>query len=502
MTPRLNSREEALATKLESRLCLRETGKFGKVYHLDFRAAEFKALPYRKRMLRDPRTAGWPHTGAPTRDEAEARRWIRPYAREILRDLEIAHAQHLSTTGPVTVATACDMYLERLRGKVGYSRQTYHNRRAYFEKLIKPRLGHLPLGALTSDHVESLLASLTVRKVLEDGSWVTQGASDGTRRFVRGCLAAIWKTVLPDVEKPFIGPELGRGDRELAARVRSKIEQGRLRELIAEMFRDDLPENLRRMLVGALWYDRYLDSVLMKTRNWSVANTAPALACLVAHGLRIAELTALQWQCVSEERGVLIVPGTKSEAGFRVVPLQNQFLPWLAVLREMARPASAPATWMPHPEDYVFVTRPGNPRQRGSAHVIANRISEALRWAGLKRMGEATHFGRKIAASLLAPKLSRAQLERYLGHSDAYSQVTARYLLPMLSAVPGEHRDLVDYLPSPSELLPEVEAFVPADRPDLARRKKRRDPAHADAEVGNTVGGRQVAVRRGPSMHE
>jgi integrase len=487
MTPRLNSREEALATKLESRLCLRETGKFGKVYHLDFRAAEFKALPYRKRMLRNPRTAGWPHTGAPTRDEAEARRWIRPYVREILRDLEIARTQHLSATGPVTVAAACDTYLERLRGKAGYSRQTYHNRRTYFEKLIKPRLGHLPLGALTSEHVESLLKSLKVKKVLEDGSRVTRDASDGTKRFVLGCLAAIWKDVLPGVEKPFAGPELGRGDKELAARFRAKIEQGRLSEVIAETFRDDLFDNLRRMLVAALWYDRSRISVQTERMNWAVANTAPALACLLAHGLRIEELAALQWQCIVETHGGLIVPGTKSAAAFRPVPLQRQFVPWIALLRDLARPAGAPPTWQPHPEDYVFPTRPGQPRRRGSARALANRISEALRWAGVKREGEATHFCRKVMATLVEPKLSRAQLEKYLGHSDAYGAATLKYLLRMLHSMPAEHRALVDYLPSPDELRAEVEAFIPADRSDLTRRTRRQEEVRATRKAARTA---------------
>jgi integrase len=493
MTPRLSSREEALATKLEARLCLRETGKFGKVYHLDFRALEFKVLPYRKRMLRNPRATGWPGSGAPTRDEAEARRWIRPYTREILRDLEVARAQQASASGPVTVVAACDMYLEKLRGKAGYSRRTYHNRRAYFEKLIKPRLGHLPLEALTSDHVEPLLASLTVRKMLEDGSHVTQDASDGTKRFVRGCLAAIWKTVLPGVERPFVGPELGRGNKKLAAQVRAKIEQGRLSEVIAERFRDDLLDNLRRMLVAALWYDRSRISVQTERMNWAVANTAPALACLLSHGLRIDELATLQWQCVVESHGGLIVPGTKSAAAFRPVPLQRQFIPWIALLRDLARPADAPPTWRPHPEDYVFPTRPGQPRRRGSARAIANRISEALRWAGVKRKGEATHFCRKIMATVLQPKLPREPLERYLGHAGAYEEETWDYLLQMLSAIPAAHRDLVDYLPSPDELRAEVETFAPADRPDLMRRMERREQARAAADVA-THGGSTAAV--------
>lgn len=104
---------------------------------------------------------------------------------------------------------------------------------------------------------------------------------------------------------------------------------------------------------------------------------------------------------------------------------------------------------------------------------LSNRISEALRRSGVKRPGEATHFGRKIMVTLLAPKLSKDQLEVYLGHSNVYSEATKAYLLPMFGSIPPEHRSLVDYLPSPEELRAELAAFEPVERPDIARRQKR-----------------------------
>jgi hypothetical protein len=78
-------------------------------------------------------------------------------------------------------------------------------------------------------------------------------------------------------------------------------------------------------------------------------------------------------------------------ASFRVMPLQRQLPPWIALRRDPARPASAPEGWAPDPEDHVFLTRPGNARRRGSVRALSNRSSEALRRSGVKRPGEATH---------------------------------------------------------------------------------------------------------------
>lgn len=493
-TKRLSAaRDKKFAKALQGRLVLRDTAKYGSVYHLDFRAAPYTALGRAKQMLRNPLTVGWPDAGAPTSNEDEAKEWIdKRYAALIAQELDDARARAkaLETSGLLSVAKGCDGYLDDMLETPGHSKATYRNRRAYINKTIKPALGHLPLAALTDDYVDPVLDKMVVTVVNDDGVRVTQPASVNTKRAIRAILAAVWKFALPGVALPFTGPELGRGDKELAQRFREQIMNGGLKELVALIFRDDLPRNLRRMLVGALWYDRVMIQGRRNMRRRSVANTAAALACFVSQGFRLEELTLLQWFCVREDRGIIIIPGTKSASGLRAMPLQEQFRPWLALLRDLARPEGAPADWMPDPDDFVFLTKPGEPQQRGSTRSISNRISEAIRWAGLKKRGEATHFGRKILASMIAPKIPEAQLKQYLGHADAYKGATGDYVLPMLDAIPPEHQQLVHYLPAPAELLAEVDAFEPAERKDIAQRKQRAAEAKArkakEAEQGES----------------
>ena len=168
---------------------------------------------------------------------------------------------------------------------------------------------------------------------------------------------------------------------------------------------------------------------------------------------------------------ILMVPGTKSAAAVRIIPIQYALLPWIERLKSRIRPKKAPSNWRPDPRAFVFVTNAKKPHQMGRVRALTNRISTALRLAGTKREGKAQHALRATFASHLKSKLSAPELKQYLGHEDALGGATDLYVEPRFEDIPPEHHNLVTYLPAPEELEAEAEGFEP---PLVAKARARR----------------------------
>jgi integrase len=466
------SKKSEFATKLLRRLQTRPAKEKGRrpVYVLDFRHKDFAVLGKATMLLRDPKTIGWPEVGNPTSDQTEAEAWVeRAYAKLIKKEMETMTAIGAAGERPRTVGDACDVYIDRELSDAGCSQHTVKNRKSYITAHIKPLIGHLPLASLDKDRVTAFLDKVQVWKISAERDWVLQPASYGYKRALRATLRAIWRSNVPNVEPPFEGTIL-RGannskERRLAAHA------GQFETLFERKSGAQTKAELRRSLTAAIWYDRERISSRANTSSWAVANTAEAIAFEAATGVRAEELVLLRWSCIDEARMILMVPGTKSAAAVRIIPIQHALLPWIERLKSRIRPKKAPSNWRPDPRAFVFVTNYKKPNHMGRVRALTNRISTVLLFAGTKREGKAQHALRATFASHLKSKLSAPELKQYLGHEDALGGATDVYVEPRFEDIPPEHHNLVTYLPAPEELAAEAERFEP---PQMAKRRARR----------------------------
>lgn len=473
--PKPMSKKSEFATKLLRRLQTRPAKeKNGKtVYVLDFRHKDFAVLGKSTMLLRDPKTIGWPEVGSPTSDRADAERWVeRAYAKLIEAEVNTMAAITAEGERPRTVGDACDLYIDRELSDAGCSQHTVKNRKSYITAHIKPLIGHLPLASLDKDRVTAFLDKVQVWKVSTKGDWILQPPSYGYKRALRATLRAIWRSNVPNVEPPFEGTIL-RGasnskERRLAAHA------GQFEKLFERRSGAQTKAELRRTMVVAMWYDRERITSRANTSCWAVANTAEAIAFETATGLRAEELVLLRWSCIDEVRMILMVPGTKSAAAVRIIPIQHALLPWIERLKCRIRPKKASSDWRPDSRAFVFVTNSKKPNQMGRVRALTNRISKVLCLAGTKREGKAQHALRATYASHLKSKLSAPELKQYLGHEDALGGATDVYVEPRFEDIPPEHHNLVTYLPAPEELAAEAECFVPPQTTKPRARRVRR----------------------------
>ena len=117
----------------------------------------------------------------------------------------------------------------------------------------------------------------------------------------------------------------------------------------------------------------------------------PLLATLAGAGLRIGEALALRWSDVDLATGTLRVLRSKTDAGVRIVDLTP-------ALREELAAHKVDTTW-DGPDDYVFATASGRPRNRHNERRAALVPAIEKANAKLRKLGIAPTRERPSTAS-------------------------------------------------------------------------------------------------------
>ena len=450
--------------------------KHGKVYWLDLRHRDFRGL--RSVTLRDPADPRWPDGGRTTGSQDEAHTWVRQAYVEYLSNVVSARERSApagrtlpGSSRALTVDEACTLYLETLQQEKG-GEKVYLNARAVITRHIVGQFPAMPIAALQRKQVEAWLRNLRVTKRPVAGAPPVEGpASLAMKRFVRYCFRSVWRHTMGTQETPFDRMELS--DPAKRKEFRKHILEGRVEQLFRPA-NSYSPIEVAKILAAAVWYDREQIASRRNTSAIARPNTAASIALMIGTGMRVDELTLLRWKCIEEDVGTIMVLGTKSLNALRTIPLQEQVRPWIAELRRLARPADAPDDWQPDPDAYVVTTDPRAPTRRASTRTLIQRLSEALRWAGLKRPGKATHWARATHATWAEQAtdvLSFRQLQRYLGHAaERDDETTAGYIHVIKEMIPAEHRRYIRHLPTPAEVEESLQSLVLADRPGWRER--------------------------------
>lgn len=410
----------------------------GAVFVLDLRGREWSGAQLGKSgflTLRNPADEGWPVRGGTTLDHAVAEQWVRDhYAAWMERKLQIAE------DGPdsgLTVAEACDAYLEHLTKLLGPNHNTVSVRRSVVRVHLKPAFGDVPLAALTRKRLRQFLEGLQVRK-WEHGILQEMPAMRRTKENVRSTLQALWHHTYPDTAWPF--DTISVADRGASRHRREAAETGEISAMIAS--KTYTYEEIAALLAAAVEYDR---AVLGRVNllPW-VPNTAESIALLLGTAARIDELMLLRWKHVFFDQGAIFIPGTKSAGAARWIPMQRSLRPWLERLRAMHGGD-------PHPDDYVLHLRRGTPLSRPSRKSYGARLGRLETKAGLKRHRKTTHIFRATHLSWAAPHLPEGVLKAYAGHSRPRGGATDAYVETRPPFMPAMHREVIQ-IPSPDEV--------------------------------------------------
>jgi integrase/recombinase XerD len=149
------------------------------------------------------------------------------------------------------------------------------------------------------------------------------------------------------------------------------------------------------------------------------------LETLYSTGMRRSELARLKVDDVDFDRGVVLIREGKGRKD-RVVPIGERALPFVAKYLEDVRPELV----VPPDEGYLFLTRFGEP-------LVPNRVSEvaseALKAAGLKKLGSAHLFRHTAATLMLEGGADIRFIQEMLGHeclttTQVYTRVSIRAL--------------------------------------------------------------------------
>ncbi|HEY0020853.1 MAG TPA: site-specific integrase [Longimicrobium sp.] len=418
---------ERLLTRLKTR-----PSAHGAVFVLDLRGRDWSgARPARSGFLtlRNPSDEGWPAKGATTLDQAVAEQWLRDhYAAWIERKLQI------NEDGPdsgLTVAEACDTYLEDLTKLLGADHNTVSVRRSVVRVHLKPAFGDVPLAALTRKRLRQFLEGLQVKK-WEHGILQEMPAMRRTKENVRSTLQALWNHTYPDTAWPF--GTLSMAERGVSRRRREAAEAGEIAGMTTS--KSYTLAEITSLLARAVQYDRTAFRLL----PW-LPNTAETIALLVCTAARIDELMLLRWKHVLFEEEAIFIPGTKSAGAPRWIPMQRSLRPWLDRLRALHG-------GYPEPNAYVLHVRRGQPLKRPSRKTYGARLGKVEAQAALKRHRKATHGFRATHLSWAAPHLPDGVLKAYAGHSRARGGATDAYVETRPPFMPASHREVIQ-IPCP-----------------------------------------------------
>lgn len=460
----------ALLDRLETR-----SGAKRAAYRLDLRHRDFGGRGYL--TLRDPETVGWPEKGPFTCDEAEARAWIEErYATWLWQEV---HGTQSNAVGPKsargTFGAAADAYLQALKLEKGEHHNTYRNRLTHVEVHLRPTLGNVGMvpEAFSKKAVKQFLEQVHVQP-RKYGNPAPRPASPAQLSALRDTLSAIWRHHFDDeISPPFMGLRL-----ENAAQQRARIQAIKDGVVgVGTQVRAYTFEEIVRGMVAARWYDLEVLSTLPNVACTTIPNSPAAIAILFANAMRVAEMNLWRGSHIFEPEGAIWVPGTKTEAAPRYMPLQRSLEPWLEWNRTrlVSRGLEIDpqdfvmrATWVPR-RDASGKLKPSG---RGT---YGNRLALILTLAGLKVPGKRTHIFRAshITQGTLRPDLIRAEkLQQYVGHANPHGAVTSGYVDGRPPFIPTEHRTYIE-LPTPEEVERLVARFKPTLSLDDARAKLR-----------------------------
>jgi integrase len=439
-----NTNQRGNVENLEQELLtrLRERNVRGKVvFYLDLRNATWGNVGFI--AVRNPKSAGWPDNGATTSSRKQAEAWVKA---RYTAWLSLLLKRTAEGTGNLTVAEACDEYIQSLHDDPDYGpdHNTTSNRRSVCNVHLKPKLGTQRLSALERPVVHHFLNGLKVTKHLH-GETLTVDAEPRTKANVRACLQAVWHHHFPTQECPFMGIRLDK-KKGVKAQRRKAAREGNIAALIPKT--TFTPAEVRKILRAAVKYD---DARRPNVRAVTLPNTAHVIACIVGLGTRIDELMDVRWKHVDWEARVVFIPGAKTDAAPRWVPLQDTLVPWLHELSDMQG-------GHPRPLDHLIRTRPGR-NGRGSKKTYQGRLDRVLTQAGLKYPGKLTHIFRATFGTWAKSAGAEEEFVKwYIGHSDVFGGATDIYIESQKELIPPEHRRLILHLPSPSEVREALES--------------------------------------------
>ena len=471
-------------TKLLARLRQRDDTASG-AYYLDLRNHRFGMRGIEVlHHTADPR---WPLAGATTQKKDEAEDWTSGRYTDWLW-AELGYATGPGQQAGLTVREAGLAYLAKKARVLGPDHHTVVNRESQFRTHIEPALGDMPMHALDSYRVRTLLETLMVKKPDGKGGFTKKPAELSTRRNLRTTILAIWRATYPDREPPFAGIQLEDEEEYNAQR---REEDDDLEALLSPQSGAMTPEKVRRALVAAVWYDTVHLS-RPNLRRTAVPNTAFIIAILIATGMRVGELLMLRWDMILWDEDCIVVRWNKRtrrqrrKRPVRVVPLQAQLRPWLEELRRMEEEARGG----PLGKAYVIRTDARMLSKPPAKRTLMNRVAEVLTWAGLKVPKKATHWARATHATFgsgAANVLTTEELKAYLGHAVAYGGATDDYVQTMKELMRPEHRTYIRHLPSPEATRAALADFQPVDRDPwkdrVAHRKSRTPEALASTKA-------------------
>jgi len=452
---------EKFANELVARIRIRRTAGGG-VCVLDLRHAKFgNRLP---RVLRCPQDAGWPMKGRATSDRATAELWVREaYASQLRQELDAAPTRE---AGARTFEQAAEAYVaDKLRVLGPGGLRSINSRVSMLRAHVLPALGKLPLVSITPAIIRESLDEMRVSKSVRPGERVKARPELGTQKnFVRAA-SAVWRHAYPDQPSPFghirLADDKGKAERRRA------LFEGNFEELLAPKSGAMTPAQFELAMTAALYLDTYVGGRPC-TRALMIPNTAHAVALQTALGVRVSEMLNLRWQHINFDKAYVLIAGTKTSNALRVVPLQEQALPWLRDLQRLEGGS-------PDPRDFVIRTNARNRHNsRGSIGTIVRRMSQALRYAGLKRQKKATHWSRATHATWGAASGSVPieMLKAYLGHARPFGGATDDYVTVSAELIPKKHRRYIRHLPSPERIQNLLAAFEPAQLPPWQERRR------------------------------
>ncbi|MHB1071739.1 MAG: hypothetical protein ACYC3Q_02840 [Gemmatimonadaceae bacterium] len=464
---------EALLERLQTR-----PGAKRAAFRLDLRHRDFGAKGYV--TLRQPDTLGWPERGRFTFDQEEAREWVSEHYAAWLWQERHGTASPAAVAGAArgTFGAAADAYLEALRMEKGEHHNTYRNRQTHVEVHLRPKLGDLGMvpEAFSKRAVRQFLEQVTVNP-RKYGNPAPRPASPAQRSALRDTLSAIWRHHFDDeIAPPFTGLRLENGA-EKRARIEA-IKEGVVG--VGKKVRAYTQEEIVRALVAAWWYDRTVLSALPNVACTTIPNSPAAVASLYANAMRIEEMNLWRHCHIFESEGAVWVPGTKTDAAPRFMPLQETLQPWI----DWSRALVASRGLACEPEDFVvratWTKRRDNkgklkPSGRGT---YGNRLALILTLAGLKVPGKRTHIfrGSHITQGKLRPDLIDGEkLQQYVGHANPHGEVTSLYVDERPPFIPPAHRTYIE-LPTPDEVERLAASFRPTLSVEAARAKLRESP--------------------------
>lgn len=451
------------AEALVKHLRIRKNSAEGDVYVLDLRHRRFGRK--NPRIVRNPADPGWPFKGRPTSDLNTAKRWVRnSYAPQLEREIEAAQATPDPAT--ITVKQAAERYIaDRMAVLRRAGIRSINSRISMLRGHVIPAFGKIPLASLTRQMVRTAAEKLTVSKPAGPGKRAPAPAQLGTKRHFRAAVMALWYHIFPDLTCPFAGVRLSseRDDAEL----RQALAEGDFTRLFTPESGAMTPDECRRAVTGAMYYDAEM-ARRPNLKSLMIPNTACAMVIQTALGLRIGELIALRWGYINFEQRYVLVTGTKTQRSFRIVPLQEQLVPWLEEMKMIEGES-------PDPRSFVIRSHPlRGPLTPATHTTLVNRYARALKYSGLKRPKKSTHWARATHAtwgSTAAAIVTTEALKAYLGHKTRYGGATDAYIHVMLEIMPPEHRRYIRHIPSPDEVREALKTFKPVELVDWRDRR-------------------------------